>query len=179
MRKIVSGLMVTVDGVYEGEDKWTAAYQSAEFGQAIGGLMMSGDTLLLGRTTYERFQEEFSTQSGGQADAMNFLPKHVVSNTLTSADWNNSTVIPGAELAERLAALKDGEGANINISGSGTLVRSLLEQGLLDELHLFVFPIVVGSGKGLFDGVESEFALELKSSETLTNGVLHHVYSRA
>lgn len=179
MRKIVSGLMITVDGVYDGEEKWTIQYQSPEFGQAIGGLMMSGDTLLLGRNTYERFQAEFGPQSGGQADMMNHLPKYVVSDTLTSADWNNSTLVTGASLASDLEALKSGDGANINVTGSGTLVRSLLQQGLLDELHLFVFPLVAGTGKRLFDDVEGEIGLSLTSSETLANGVLHTVYSRA
>jgi dihydrofolate reductase len=179
MRKIVSGLMVTTDGVYEGEDKWSVQYQSQEFGQAIGGLMMSGDALLLGRTTYQIFKNEFSSQSGGQADMMNNLPKYVVSDSLDSSDWNNTTVIKGSNLKKELTALRKKDGANINVTGSGVLVRSLLEQDLLDEIHLFVFPLAVGKGKRLFEDLGSQIDLKLNSSDALPNGVLHVVYSKA
>ena len=93
MRKIAAGLFVSLDGVVESPEKWTGAYFNDQVGQAVGALMASNDALLLGRATYEGFAAAFGGQSGGMADQMNNTPKFVVSSTLTSADWQNSTLI--------------------------------------------------------------------------------------
>src|SRR5216684_7760325 len=95
MRKIVAGLFMSLDGVVEAPEKWTGPYFNDEVGQAVGALMAANDAMLLGRTTYEGFAAAFGGQSGGMADQMNNTPKFVVSTTLTSAGWQNSTLISG------------------------------------------------------------------------------------
>ncbi|HTS96074.1 MAG TPA: dihydrofolate reductase family protein [Streptosporangiaceae bacterium] len=180
MRKIVAGLFVSVDGVVEAPEKWTGPYFSPEIGQVIGSLMAAGDTMLLGRVTYQTFAASFAGDTSGDpmAARMNDTPKVVVSRTLDRADWQNSTLIRG-NVAEEISRLKQRSGQNINISGSATLTAWLLRQGLLDELGLLVFPVVVGSGKRLFEGEGSPVGLSLVGSEALPSGVVHLAYQRA
>jgi|SRR5947209_1114450 len=178
MRKIVAGLYMSLDGVVEAPETWTGPYFNEEVGQAVGSLIRGGDTLLLGRVTYEGFAAAFGGQTGGMADTMNAFPKVVISTTLERAEWQNSTLI-NDNVAEEIAALKQQEGRNINMSGSGTLVAWLLRQGLLDELHLLVFPLVVGHGKRLFEGVGAQVPLTLAGSTAFSNGVLHLTYQAA
>jgi dihydrofolate reductase len=178
MRKIAAGLFVSVDGVVEGPDTWTGPYFSPELGQLIESMMGDGDTLLLGRVTYQGFAAAFGGQSGGMADRMNSFPKVVVSTTLDRADWQNSTLI-GGNVAEEIIKLKQRPGRNINMSGSGTLVTWLLREGLLDQLDLLLFPVVVGHGKRLFAGEGSQAGLKLAGSQTFSTGVVHLTYQRA
>jgi dihydrofolate reductase len=178
MRKIVAGLFLSLDGVMESPDKWTGPYFSAEVGQAVGELMAAQDTMLLGRVTYEGFAEAFAGQTGGVADQMNNTPKVVVSTTLGTASWQNSTVING-NVAEQITALKQRPGKNIGMSGSATLVTWLLREGLLDQLDLLLFSIVVGKGKRLFDAEGDHVALKLAASRAFENGVLHLTYQPA
>jgi dihydrofolate reductase len=180
MRKIVAGLFISLDGVYEAPDQWHFPYFNDEMGAAVGGQMQNSDTMLLGRVTYEEFASYWpnSTDDPELAGYMNNTPKLVVSNTLTSLDWQNSTLVTG-DVAGQLTALKAQPGKNIGITGSGTLVRSLIEDGVLDELHLLIHPIAVGHGKKLWDGLKSTAPLELVSSETFTTGVLYNVYRPA
>jgi hypothetical protein len=105
MRKIAAGLFVSLDGVVESPEKWTGPYFNDQVGQAVGALMAANDAMLLGRTTYQGFAAAFGGQSGGIADQMNNTPKFVVSGTLTSADWQNSTLIRG-DVAEQISRLK-------------------------------------------------------------------------
>jgi dihydrofolate reductase len=180
MRKIVAGLFISLDGVYESPDTWHFPYFNDEMGAEVGGKMAESDTMLLGRQTYEEFASYWPHQSSDvpPADFMNNTPKVVVSTTLKNAEWQNSTII-GGNVAEELTKLKQQPGKNIGITGSGTLVRSLLEQGLLDELTLLVHPIVVGKGKRLFDRDMAQVPLKLVSSKTLSTGVLSLTYQRA
>jgi dihydrofolate reductase len=180
MRKIVAGLFISLDGVYESPDTWHFPYFNDEMGAEVGGKMAESDTMLLGRQTYEEFASYWPHQSSDvpPADFMNNTPKVVVSTTLKNAEWQNSTIIRG-NVAEELTKLKQQPGKNIGITGSGTLVRSLLEQGLLDELTLLVHPIVVGKGKRLFDRDMAQVPLKLVSSKTLSTGVLSLTYQRA
>jgi dihydrofolate reductase len=180
MRKIVAGLFMSIDGVVEAPDKWTGAYFNEELGQIVGGLIAASDTLLIGRKTYEEFAGFFGNDTSGSPDAamMNSLQKVVVSNTLQHADWQNSTVLSG-DVAEGVARLKQQPGTNIGMSGSNTLLRSLLRQGLVDELHLLVMPVVVGSGKRLIEGEGEQLSLTLTASSVLSNGVLHLTYEAA
>jgi dihydrofolate reductase len=180
MRKIVAGLFISLDGVYESPDKWHFPYFNDEMGAEVGGKMAESDTMLLGRQTYEEFAAYWPHQSSDvePADFMNNTPKVVVSNTLKTADWQNTTIVSG-DVAEELTKLKQQPGKNIGITGSGTLVRSLLEQGLLDEFTLLVHPIVVGKGKRLFDRDMAQVPLTLVSSKTLSTGVLSLTYARA
>ena len=178
MRKIAAGLFVSVDGVVEAPDTWTGPYFSPELGQLIESMMDDGDTLLLGRVTYQGFAAAFGGQSGGMADRMNAFPKVVVSTTLGRADWQNSTLISG-NVTEEITKLKQRPGRNINMSGSGTLVTWLLRGGLLDQLDLLVFPVVVGHGKRLFAGEGGQAGLKLAGSQTFSTGVVHLSYQRA
>lgn len=177
MRKIVAGLFVSVDGVVEAPETWTGPYFSPEIGQVVGSLIASGDTLLLGRRTYETFAQSFATATGDDpmAAQMNAIRKVVVSTTLESADWQNSTLV-SRDVEQAVTALKEEDGANINMSGSATLVASLLRMGLLDELDLLVFPVVVGQGRRLFHDEGDGVALEVLRSETFDNGIIHVTY---
>jgi dihydrofolate reductase len=177
MRKIVSGLFISLDGVVEAPDQWHFPYFNEEMGNAVQSMMDGGDAMLLGRRTYEEFAAYWPTSTDDYAEHMNGTPKYVVSTTLESADWQNSTLV-GGDVFKELARLKEQPGGNLNTTGSGTLVRSLLREGLLDELHLLVHPIVVGAGKRLFDD-GPQVPLRLTGSQTFSTGVLHLTYERA
>ena len=178
MRKIVAGLLVSLDGGIEDAYQGSPLF-NAEVGQAIGSMMAAQDAMLLGRVTYEMFAGHWPYQAGEIADTMNRTPKYVVSGTLTSADWQNTTVIPRDHAAEQIAELKRQPGKNIGVTGSGTLVSWLVRQGLLDELHLLVFPVVLGHGKRLFAEPGNRVPLKLLDSATYQTGVVHLTYARA
>jgi dihydrofolate reductase len=181
VRKIVSGLFISLDGVYESPDKWHFPYFNDEMGAAVDEQMSASDTMLLGRVTYEEFAGYWPQQTSQDvdiADYMNNTPKVVVSNSLDKVEWQNSTLIKG-NVAEELTKLKQQPGKNIGMTGSGTLVRSLLRDGLLDELRLLVHPIVVGSGKRLFEGGIGQTPLKLVDSKTFSTGVLYLTYQPA
>ena len=181
MRQIAAGLFISLDGVVEAPDKWTGPYFDDQVGQAVGAMMAQNDAMLLGRVTYEGFAAAFGGQSGGMADQMNNTPKYVVSRTLTSADWQNSTLISGTgeDLARHIRELKQRPGRDIGMSGSSTLVGWLLRHGLLDRLDLLVFPVVVGSGKRLFSEPDGQVPLTLAGSESFSTGVVHLTYAPA
>jgi dihydrofolate reductase len=177
MRKIISGLFISLDGVVEAPDQWHFPYFDDDMGGAVQSMMDGSDAMLLGRKSYEEFASYWPTSTDDFADYMNGTPKYVVSNTLTSADWQNSTLVSG-DVVKELSRIKEEPGGNLSITGSGTLVASLLREGLLDELHLLVHPIVVGSGKRLFaDG--AQVPLKLTDSQTFGSGVLNLTYVRA
>lgn len=183
MRKIVAGLFISLDGVFESPEMWHFPYFNEEMGEAVGSQMADSDCMLLGRVTYEEFASYWPNQTsdeeaGEMADFMNDTPKHVVSRTLERANWKNTTLIDGNNAAEELTKLKQQPGKDISITGSGTLVRTLLRDGLLDELRLLVHPIVVGHGKRLFDDGE-QIPLKLADSKTFSTGVLALTYQRA
>jgi dihydrofolate reductase len=172
---------VSLDGVFE-DPSWTFEYGFTEgMGRAIGGLTESSSAILLGRTTYEMFAPAWSGRTAEDdpgAPFFNDTPKYVVSSTLSSADWKNSTVL-GAYDPEAVRKLKDEVDGGIYISGSGTLVRALLADGLVDELHLFVYPVVLGSGLKLFPDGTQRTPLSLAGQEAFENGVLHLTYTPA
>jgi dihydrofolate reductase len=178
MRKIAAGLFISLDGVVESPEKWTGPYFNDQVGQAVGALMAPNDAMLLGRVTYEGFAAAFGGQSGGMADQMNNTPKYVVSGTLASADWENSTLI-SQNVAEEIRALKELPGMNIGMSGSSTLVGWLLREGLLDQLDLLVFPVVLGTGKRLFSEPGNQIPLALTGSQAFSTGVMHLSYEPA
>jgi dihydrofolate reductase len=178
MRQIAAGLFISLDGVVEAPEKWTGPYFNDQVGQAVGAMMAQNDAMLLGRVTYEGFAAAFGGQSGGMADQMNSTPKYVVSSTLTSAGWQNSTLING-DVATRVSELKQQPGRNIGMSGSSTLVSWLLRRGLLDRLDLLVFPVVLGSGKRLFSEPDGQVPLALSGSEAFGTGVVHLTYTPA
>ena len=180
MRKIVAGLFISLDGVVEAPDQWHFPYFNDEMGEVVGAQMASSGTILLGRKTYEGFAD-FWPQQGDDvpgAAQMNHAPKLVASTTLKSVEWENSTLIEG-NVAEALTRLKAEPGTDIGITGSITLVRSLLRDGVLDELTLLVHPIVIGKGMRLFDDFGEQLPLTLTHSQTLSTGVLVLTYTRA
>jgi dihydrofolate reductase len=179
MRKIVAGLFISLDGVVEAANEWMGPWFNDELGQAIGSMMGAQDAMLLGRVTYQEFAAHWPNQAGEMADTMNGTAKYVVSATLPSADWQNSTLIPAAGALAEIAELKQRPGQNIGMTGSATLVSSLLREGLVDELHPFVMPLVVGSGKRLFGTEGARLPLKLLDSATFQTGVVHLTYAKA
>jgi dihydrofolate reductase len=179
MKKIVAGLFMTLDGVAESPQSWQFPYFNDQMMKALGAGMASADTLLLGRRTYEMYASYFPTSEEDLAAYMNNTPKYVVSTTLKKLDWQNSTLING-DLAEEINKLKQLPGSNISLSGSPTLVRSLLREGLLDELWLLVHPVLVGQGARLFsEDSDGQVPLKLVNSETFDTGVLSLTYEPA
>ena len=172
---------ITLDGVIEAPT-WTFDYPfDPKMGEAIGGLMGSAKALLLGRRTYEEFAPAWSSRTAEDdpgAPFMNESPKYVVSGTLENADWSNSTVL-GAYDSEAIRSLKERIDGRIYVSGSGTLVRGLLADGLVDELHLFVFPLALGSGARLFEDAGSTAKFTLSGSESYDSGVVYVSYRPA
>jgi dihydrofolate reductase len=159
---IVVSQFVTVDGVFEdpgGSEKHERGGWALQFDRGPEGdkfkldEVMESEALLLGRVTYEGFAEAWPSREGEFADKFNNMPKYVVSTTLAEAEWNNSTLIEG-DVAGEVAKLKQQEGGDILVNGSAQLVRALMENDLVDEYRLMVFPVVLGSGKRLFaDGI--------------------------
>jgi len=180
MRKIVAGLFVSLDGVMESPERWHFPYFNDEMGEAVGSQMAEADTMLLGRRTYQEFAGYWADKTSDVpfADQMNDTPKLVASTTLDAVEWRNSTLIKG-NVAEELTRLKQQPGKNISISGSATLVRSLLRDGVLDELRLLVHPIVVGGGRRLFEGMSDQIPLRLVDAKTFSTGVLYLTYEPA
>ncbi|MEZ0075942.1 dihydrofolate reductase family protein [Planotetraspora sp. GP83] len=181
MRKIVAAFFVSLDGVVEAPQDWHFPYFNEELGEAVGSQAAGADTMLLGRRTYEEFAAYWPHQTTAEdplADQMNNTPKLVVSSTLDKLDWQNTTVIRD-NVVEELTKLKQQPGKNISISGSATLVRSLLRDNLLDELLLLVHPIVVGSGQRLFPDGTDQQPLKLVDSKTFSTGVLSLTYEPA
>jgi dihydrofolate reductase len=178
---IVVHEFITLDGVIEAPS-WTFEYPfDPKMGQAIAGLMGSSDAILLGRTTYEQFAPAWSGRTAEEdpgAPFMNESPKYVVSSSLQSADWSNTTIL-GPYRSDAIRSLKDELQRNIYVSGSGTLVRAMLADGLVDELHLFVFPLALGAGDRLFAPDGPTLKLALTGTEAYESGVVHLSYRRA
>ena len=180
MGRILVHEFVSLDGVFE-NPAWTFDYGfDPKMGEAIAGLMGSSRAILLGRRTYEQFFPAWSTRTAEEdpgAPFMNESPKYVVSGTLQDAEWNNTTIL-GAYDPAAIQSLKDGVGGDIYVSGSGTLVRAMLADALVDELHLVVYPVALGSGDRLFaEGATAKFALA--ETEAYSNGVVHLAYRSA
>ena len=181
MRKVTAGLFVSLDGVVESPEKWHFPYFNDEMGEAVGAAISSSDAMLLGRLTYQEFATYWpgvSSEDEPFATHMNNTPKYVVSKTLDKAEWNNSTLISG-NVAEDITKLKQQPGKNIGITGSATLVQSLLQDDLLDELGLMIHPVVVGSGKRLFQEGGGPKGLKLVDSMTFSTGVVSLTYQPA
>jgi len=174
-RKINAWLYVTLDSVIEAPEKWVIADDDM-FG-AMEADYAKSDALLLGRRTYETFAASWPERGSEvpNADWMNNTRKYVASTTLEAPDWSNSTVIEG-DVAEAVARLKQEDGKDIMVNGSGALVRTLMRDHLLDELRLFVHPVVVGSGIRLFDDASDPLELTLVDSYAYDNGVVSLTY---
>jgi dihydrofolate reductase len=182
MRKVVAAEFVSLDGVFEAPDQWHFPYFNDEMEQAIGEGFAASDAMLMGRVNYEEWAAYWPQQDPEEnpvAGTMNGRQKYVVSTTLEEPlQWSNSTLIK-VNVAEEIEKLKNQPGKDIVISGSATLVRSLLDYGLLDELKLMVHPILVGGGKRLFDEEAETKPLELVDSKIFSTGVLYLTYRPA
>src|SRR5437867_6771397 len=187
MGRIVVTEFISLDGVIEapgGGEKFKHGGWSFKFNRGAEGdkfkldETLSSAALLLGRVTYEGFAAAWPSRDGEFADKFNSMPKYVVSSTLTKPTWNNSTVLKG-DVADQVSKLKLKQDGNIVVHGSARLVQSLLENDLVDELRLMVFPVVLGTGKRLFDEMSDKKPLRLKDSKTVGDGVTILVYEPA
>ena len=188
MRRLVVSEFLSLDGVMEdpgGSEGSRHGGWSFQFSDPEGMKYKLEETLdhgalLLGRVTYEGFAEAWPnmTDDVGFAEKMNGMPKYVVSQTLASADWNNSTVLRG-DIGDEVTALKEQDGDDILVAGSASLVRELTVRGLVDEYRLMVFPVVLGSGKRLFAGDGDAVALRLVDVKPLKTGTVILTYHRA
>jgi dihydrofolate reductase len=189
MGKIVVTEFISLDGVIEapggGEDYkhggWTFEINRGAEGDKFKlDELVEAEAQLLGRRTYEGFAAAWPKMKdeAGFAEKMNTMPKYVVSSTLGEAEWENTTVLSGDFVTEieRIKAEVDGV---ILVAGSAQLVQGLLEHGLVDELRLMVFPVVLGSGKRLFGPGEEKVPLKLASSKTVGDGIAILTYERA
>ena len=172
---------ISLDGVIE-DPSWTFEFGfDPKMGEAIGSLTGDSKAILLGRRTFEMFAPAWSTRTVEDdpgAPFFNDTQKYVVASTAPSVEWANSTVIGGYDAAaiDKLKADVDGP---IFVSGSGRLVHAMLTDGLVDELHLFVYPVALGRGQRLFPDGADTLKLSLVSSETYANGVVHLAYAAA
>ena len=169
---------ISLDGIID-TPTWTFDFGfDPQMGRAIAALMEGCQGILLGRLTYEMFEPAWSSRTAADdpgAPFMNDTTKYVVSSTLESATWRNSRIV-GTYDPDVIRGIKDGVKEGIFVSGSGTLVRALLADGLVDELHLFVYPILRGSGPRLFTDSASPGAWSLRACETYDNGVVYLRY---
>jgi dihydrofolate reductase len=184
VRKVIVSMFVSLDGVMEdpgGAEKfehggWTMPYWDDGIGKFKFEELFAADALLLGRVTYQGFAAVWPSQAdeAGFADRMNNLPKYVVSTTMQEAEWNNSRLIK-ENVVEEVSRLKEQPGQDILIFGSGVLVHTLMQHGLVDEYRLLVYPVVLGSGKRLFkDG--SNAKLRLVEPKPFGSGVVLLTY---
>ncbi len=171
MRKLVVSEFLSLDGVMEAPETWHFPYGSDDM-QAFNMARINGyGAFLFGRVTYQGFAAVWPNRTGEFADKLNNLPKFVVSSTLDKAEWNNSTLIK-TNMVEEVTKLKQQEGGNIGVTGSATLVQSLLQAGLIDEMYLSIDPIVVGHGKHLFKEGFERMTLKLVDTKTFTSGAV-------
>jgi dihydrofolate reductase len=172
---------MSLDGVIDAPT-WTFEYGfDPKMGEAIGAVTGRSKAILLGRNTYEMFEPAWSTRTVEDdpgAPFFNDTQKYVVSSTLTEPAWRNSSILRpyDPETIGRLKAEVDGD---IYVSGSAMLVRALLEDGLVDELHLFVFPLTLGAGNRLFLEGSEPLKLTLAASDSYENGAVHLAYKGA
>ncbi|WP_019631197.1 dihydrofolate reductase family protein [Actinomadura atramentaria] len=180
MGQITANFFISLDGVVERPDQWHFPYFNDEMGAVIGAGMETYDAFLMGRVLYGEWSQYWPSASADQEFGafINAIPKYVVSDSLESADWTNTTLLRGDTAAARLRELKETTPGGIGMSGSATLVRWLLAENLLDRLDLLIHPIAVGHGARLFEDTPT-YPLELLRQTTLSTGVLHATYAPA
>jgi dihydrofolate reductase len=183
MAKIIVTEFVSLDGVMEdpggAEDfkygGWTFEIDRGEGDKFKLDETTESDALLLGRVTYEGFAAAWPSREGEFADKFNSMPKYVVSSTLVNPEWNNTTVLKG-DVAEEVSKLKREQEGNVVVHGSRQLAQTLIENDLVDQLNLMVFPVVLGSGKRLFGETSDKKRLNLVESRTVGDGVAILIY---
>ncbi|AYF75551.1 dihydrofolate reductase [Nocardia yunnanensis] len=184
MRKITAGMFISLDGIIADPQDWHFPYFNDEMGEGVSTLAAAADTMLFGRVTYDGFagawpeREAAGGEDAGFAKALGDMRKVVFSHRDLELSWRNSEQ-PRGDLVAEVTALKAEEGGDITLSGSTSIVRQLLAASLIDELHLFVHPIVLrNGGMRLFDE-GTPIPLQLLSATTFKTGVLHTVYGPA
>jgi dihydrofolate reductase len=188
MRELVVLSFITLDGVMQApggpeEDPsagfehggWSHGYWDEEMNKAMGESMAPPFDLVLGRRTYEIFASFWPDSEDPGADLLNGAAKHVASNTLKDLEWEHSTLIE-PDVPTGIRALKEEDGPELQVHGSANLIQTLLEHELIDEFRLKIFPLVLGTGKRLFDGGTVPEGLELTSSVTTAGGVIAVTY---
>jgi dihydrofolate reductase len=187
MGRIVVTEFVSLDGVVEdpgGAEDYKYGGWSFEFSRGEEGdkfkldETLGAEALLLGRVTYEGFAKAWPFRDDEFANKFNSMPKYVVSSTLEDPEWNNSTVLKG-DVAEQVSRLKQEQDGDIYVHGSPQLVQALLENDLVDEFRLMVFPVVLGAGKRLFGATSDKKGLKLTESQTVGDGVAILIYEPA
>jgi dihydrofolate reductase len=187
MGRIVVTEFISLDGVIEdpgGAEDYKYGGWSFEISRGDEGDQfkldeaLNSDALLLGRRTYEGFAAAWPSRDGEFADKFNNMPKYVVSSTLKDPEWSNSTVLDG-DLADEVSRLRQEVDGDVVVHGSAQLVQALIEQGLVDELRLMVFPVVLGAGKRLFGETSDKRPLRLADSKIVGDGVAILTYEPA
>jgi len=183
MRKLIVKEWITLDGIFDGDtmEEWFSPFQSEERIEYVQNTVQSSDAMLYGRKTYEMlapYWSKFKNNEMGIAEKLNSVPKYVVSSSLKSANWNNTSVI-SSNIVEEVSRLKNQPGQQILIDGSATLVQSLMGTALIDEYQFLVHPIVVGKGKKFFrEGMHTP-NLKLVKTKTFPLGVMLVCYQPA
>jgi dihydrofolate reductase len=185
MRSLIVFNHVSLDGYFvdkKGDMRW-AHKQDPEWNEFVAGNARGGGVLLFGRVTYEMMAGYWPTPMAAQnspavAEHMNNLQKVVFSRTLEKASWNNTKLVKG-DLATEVRKMKQESGEGLVIMGSGTIVSQLAQEGLIDEFQIVVCPIVIGSGRTLFEGVTEKLNLKLSKSRTFGNGNVYTCYQPA
>jgi dihydrofolate reductase len=188
MRRLIVGSFITLDGVMQApggpeEDPeggfehggWSFGYWDERMQNAMGEWMSQPYDLVLGRKTYEIFAAYWPNTDEPPAEQLNKATKYVASTTLEDLEWENSHLIED-DVAEGIRALKQEDGPDLLVQGSANLIQTLLEHGLVDEFRLMIFPLVLGTGKRLFDGGTVPDGLEATSAETSSTGVIIATY---
>jgi dihydrofolate reductase len=173
MRNIVVSEFLSLDGIME-HPAWTFPYWNDEIATFKGDETNASDALLLGRVTYQGFAAAWPESTDEGADYFNSVRKYVVSTTLDTVEWNNSTLIK-TNIIEEIAKLKQQDGQDIAVHGSATLVQTLMQHDLVDRYRLLIYPVVLGKGKRLFhDGTEA--TLTLVEAQSFSSGVAALIY---
>jgi dihydrofolate reductase len=191
MRKLVTSTFVTLDGIMQapggpGEDDsggfnrggWSVNYWDDIVDQAMDKVFAKRPELLLGRKTYEIFAAYWPNADEPGADDLNNAKKYVVSRTLDKVDWNNSTLIKG-DVVKEITRLKELDAPELQVHGSSNLIQTLLKHDLIDEMHLVIFPVVIGKGKRFFGEGTHPSSFKLVDSKTSSTGVIIATYERS
>lgn len=173
MRRVVMWNLITLEGFFEGANKWDLDFHDVVWGDELEQLGIeqtgSADMLLFGRVTYEGMAAYWPTAEGAVADIMNAIPKVVFSKSLERADWNNSRLVK-RDAVEELKKLKAEGAGDMFIFGSAELSASLMDHGLIDEFRLCIVPVVLGAGTPLFKASEKRTSMKLLHTRTLQTG---------
>jgi len=177
MRTLIVSTLVSLDGVYGDPQSWAGDYFDEQAAQASLAVLLDSDAMLMGRNTYEYFAAAWSSPSGPYLERINEMRKYVFSSTLTAADWNNTTIIPGDPVTA-VRELKEQGDRHLVIYGYGQLPQTLLEHGLVDQLNFVINPVMVGGGTTLFRAGKRT-NLRLVSVTERRNGVVTLSYANA